>query len=298
MKKTSRTILIVAIIFGWFTSTLWASWRRVETSDITAVVQAAADMAARLGGPAAVLLVFDVDNTLLKCSASLGSDQWYSWQDELLKRTSTGSPDPYLVSCDGAGLLEVQGILFELGSMIPADPRTPDVIRQLQGQGFKVMALTSRGTDLRDVTLRELRRNGFDLGATAPGAARPGTFRWRPEDRPVSYSDGLFLSAGQDKGRMLASLLSQPGSDPGLKGLIFVDDSPGKVSQVEEAFKPSGLEVVGFRYGREDSVASDFKMNRDGIQDLVKSQWERLKALLHDVWKWEACPRLTERVLR
>lgn len=293
-----RIILAATLVLGALTTSLWASWQRSETSDISVVAQTAADMAARLGGPGAVLLVFDVDNTLLKSSASLGSDQWYGWQDELLKRAATGSPSPYLVACDGQGLLAVQGILFEIGSMVPADPRTPDVIRRLQGQGFKVMALTSRGTDLRDATLRELRRNGYDLGAAAPGAARPATFTFRAEDRPVSYSDGLFLSAGQDKGRMLASFLAQLGPEQGTKGLIFVDDSPGKVSQVEEAFKASKLEVVGFRYGREDSVVSDFRMNRDGVQDLVKSQWERLKAVLHDVWDWEACPRALERAIR
>ncbi len=296
--RGTRIMLAALAVLGAVTTSLWASWQRNETSDISVVAQAAADMAGRLGGPGAVLLVFDVDNTLLKCSASLGSDQWYSWQDELLKRASTGSPSPYLVACDSAGLLAVQGILFEIGSMVPADLRTPDVIRRLQGQGFKVMALTSRGTDLRDATLRELRRNGYDLASAAPGDARPATFRFRPEDRPVSYADGLFLSAGQDKGRMLASFLAQLGPGQGIKGLIFVDDSPGKVTQVEEAFKASGLEVVGFRYGREDSVVSDFRMNRDGVQDLVKSQWERLKSLLHDVWDWEACPAALERAIR
>ena len=34
------------------------------------------------------LLVLDIDNTILKGSTSLGSDQWYSWQCQLIKQKS------------------------------------------------------------------------------------------------------------------------------------------------------------------------------------------------------------------
>jgi hypothetical protein len=296
--KRTTIGLCAAIILGGLGPSLWASWQRNETSDMAAVALAASEMAGRLGGPSSVLIVFDIDNTLLKGSASLGSDQWYNWQEELLGRNHDGTPDPYLAACDPAGLNAVQGILFELGSMVPPDRRTPDVVRGLQARGYKVMALTSRGTELRDVTLRELRRNGYDLAAAAPGTPRPGTFKLRPSDRPVSYSEGLFLSAGQDKGRVMADFLDQLAPDSGFKGIIFVDDSPGRVSQVGEAFKASSLEVKAFRYGREDSVVIDFKTNRDGVQELVKAQWERLKSLLHDVWNWEACPQPAGRAIR
>ena len=51
-----------------------------------------------------VLVVVDVDNTLLAMNQDLGSDQWYNWQSGLLK-DDPSSPD--LVAADFQGLLGV-----------------------------------------------------------------------------------------------------------------------------------------------------------------------------------------------
>ena len=32
-----------------------------------------------------VLMVFDIDNTLLTTTTDLGSDQWFSWQEKIMK---------------------------------------------------------------------------------------------------------------------------------------------------------------------------------------------------------------------
>ena len=58
-----------------------------------------------------VLVVVDIDNTLLAMNQDLGSDQWYNWQNGLLENDPS-SPD--LVAADFKGLLGVQGTLFSL----------------------------------------------------------------------------------------------------------------------------------------------------------------------------------------
>ena len=109
------------------------------------------------GDPAHVLLVFDIDNTLLAMNQDLGSDQWFNWQKTLPEG------DPRRVG-EFPELLRVQGLLFAIGSMRATEPvRQPQIIKQLQQAGFKTLLLTSRGYDFRDATRRELLANDYDF---------------------------------------------------------------------------------------------------------------------------------------
>ena len=113
-----------------------------------------------------VLVVVDVDNTLLAMNQDLGSDQWYNWQSGLLK-DDPSSPD--LVAADFQGLLGVQGTLFALSRMHPPEPKLPKQMAEIQQLGLTTVVLTSRSHEFRDATERELKRNGYDLASTAPG---------------------------------------------------------------------------------------------------------------------------------
>ncbi len=106
-------------------------------------------------GAGQVLLVLDIDNTLLASDTALGSDQWFDWQEYLLAQ----EPDsPQLVANDFPGLLNAQGLLFTLGSMHPPQADLPELIREVQATGVKTLVLTSRGDEFRTATSRELRK--------------------------------------------------------------------------------------------------------------------------------------------
>ena len=94
-----------------------------------------------------VLLVVDLDNTLLAMNQDLGSDQWFTWQESLLKQDQH---HPELVANDFSGLLEVQGILFALSSMHPPQPELPKMLNGLIEQQVTTVVLTSRGKEFRD----------------------------------------------------------------------------------------------------------------------------------------------------
>ena len=87
---------------------------RVETDDLGMV----ADWAIRMGkdhGEENILVVFDIDNTLLAMEQGLGSDQWYYWQKDL----SAEDPcSPQLVS----NRFAVQGAMFHASAMRPSQP--------------------------------------------------------------------------------------------------------------------------------------------------------------------------------
>ncbi|MBT8057510.1 MAG: DUF2608 domain-containing protein, partial [Gammaproteobacteria bacterium] len=91
------------------------------TEDLSMVADEALQLADRLGREQ-VLVVFDIDNTLLAMEQGLGSDQWYYWQRDL------AASDP----CSGMLVddrLKVQGALFFASAMRPTQP---DAAAQLQ----------------------------------------------------------------------------------------------------------------------------------------------------------------------
>jgi len=274
-------LCVVAILCGPLAAD---THERHEWSDMAAVIQAAESLAARSGGAGRILLVFDADNTLLRLTASLGSDQWFIWQSGLLAKIPEQGPSPYLAACDFQELLKVQGILFFLGSMVPPDPASPSIVQKLQAGGFPAMILTSRGADYRDMTMRELRRNGYEFKDSAPRLRADTAFDPGPN---ASYADGVFMTSGQDKGKMLALLLGSVQQE--FKAIVFVDDSVKHVDRVLNMPGREKYDICAVRYGREDNVVKDFLCNRDGVQDTVKAQWDRLKAALLDIWSRTVC---------
>ena len=235
-----------------------------------------------------VLLVVDIDNTTLAMSQPLGSDQWYNWQSNfILKKIKS----PHRVAADVNELLRIQGILFTLGKMRPPETAIPSFIKQLQDQGCCSIVLTSRGPEFRAATERELTRNGYDFdinaleineptrGSFFPyDKARPNTIGLSKEElaslrnpRPVSYSNGIMMSAGQHKGYMLRTLLAR--SQRTFRTVVFVDDHKKHTTRMTEAFRDSGVTTACFHYVREQENVEAFQ---ESEKDAVTKQWQQL----------------------
>jgi hypothetical protein len=105
----------------------------------------------KIARPEDTLVVFDIDNTLLKMNQDLGSDAWFNWQNGLLKV----SP-PSGVAHDINGLLNIQRLLYDLSGMGPPESSTPEFVAELRSVGYPVMMLTGRGPGTLSATLREL----------------------------------------------------------------------------------------------------------------------------------------------
>ena len=56
--------------------------RNFETFDLAEVTADTMELAEKIGKEN-VMVVFDIDNTLLAMEQGLGADQWYEWQKEL-----------------------------------------------------------------------------------------------------------------------------------------------------------------------------------------------------------------------
>ncbi|MCB9091159.1 MAG: DUF2608 domain-containing protein [Halobacteriovoraceae bacterium] len=241
-----------------------------------------------------VLVVFDIDNTVLAMNHPLGSDQWFSWQEKLLFDRSRND-SAYLVASDFPGLLEAQGDLYYLYPMTYTEKMTPRMIEGMQRHGHKVIALTSRGHDFSYQTIRELMRNGYDFSINswpvvkkyyrpAPAYNKDSVakvygfsqeevknFKLDKKARDVQYLDGVFYTAGQHKGAMLKILLKEIGWQP--KAIAFVDDKKKHTQRVLDTFRNSNIEVVSFHYTHEDPKVEAFdKSDKTKVHvDWVKS---------------------------
>ena len=206
-----------------------------------------------------ILVVFDIDNTILAMEQGLGSDSWYEWQKGLSKEDQC---NPHYVGDRFA----VQGALYFASAMRSTQEDGADQVRAIQNQGLKVIALTSRGMDFQLQTFRELRRNNFSFSYTAIGPAGGITEPFVPvEDGRLSlYEDGVFLTAGQHKGQMLFALLEKTGT--GMPAVIvMVDDKQKNLDAVKETFSTLNIPVHAWRYSGEDKNVRDFNPDQANL---------------------------------
>jgi hypothetical protein len=245
-------------------------------------------------GPQAVLLVVDIDNTVLAMDDPLGSEQWFDWQVFLWKNQPQ-SPD--LVANSFPGILEVQGRLYERGAMHPPQTDLPAIVRRIQDAGVAAVVLTSRGEDFRGPTERELTRNGFDFSRTALATRDQKKTLYMPYDpaapaaagisarevstlkldkpQQVSYRNGIMMTSGQHKGIMLVTLLHRA-AEP-VKAVIFVDNRADHVAGVVDQMQEEGVEATGLVYTREDNEIKAFAY---GPKDEYTAAWRELSGSL------------------
>lgn len=267
----------------------------VDTSEFADVVKRVQEES-QVHGAEKVLLVVDVDNTTLAMNQPLGSDQWYNWQYNFIYQQIES---PHRVARDLDELLDIQGTLFALGKMRPPQPDLPTMVRQLQDSGCSTVVLTSRGPEFRDATERELDRNGYDFRESAPIIFEPVRGSFLPYDkdvadvdgltaeelatlrdpRPVSYGNGIYMTAGQHKGFMLRTLLAR--TDREFKAIVFVDDHDKHTQRMSEAFKNSGITTACFHYTREQPAVDDFDKSD---KEAVSNQWRSLKSVLSEIF--------------
>jgi hypothetical protein len=258
--------------------------RAEETDDFGIIAKAGLGLVGKHGADR-VLMVFDIDNTLLTMNQDLGGDAWFNWQADLLK---ANPKSPALVAHDFAGLLRVQGVLFALSDMHPPEKQTPALVRKLQDSGATVFALSSRGPEYYSATMRVLAANGYDFARSAvPG--RAGEFLPFQEGlseeeakrfglgapRPVMFQSGAYLAAGQHKGAILRTIWKR--SKERYRALLFVDDHRKHVDRVREAFRDGEIDLRLFRYTRMDAAVERFRRS-DKAE--VTEKWGLLRAAI------------------
>jgi hypothetical protein len=201
---------------------------------------------------------------------------------------------PHLVAKTFPELLQAQAILYDRGKMHPTQPDEPKLIANLQKQGISAILLTSRGPEFRGPTERELKRCGYDFKGSALPVRDVSKETYLPYDpahpdesglsaeeltkyklgapRPVLYTDGIFMTAGQHKGMMLLTLLKK--ADRDIKAIVYVDDNVRHVGAVFSAAVARDVEVSSFQYQHEDTRVQRFWYSDKANMD---AEWANMK---------------------
>jgi len=241
-----------------------------ETADLADVSTDALKLAER-AGVENVLVVFDIDNTLLAMEQGLGADQWYNWQKDLSQHDQCNPKNT-------GNRFAAQGALFFASAMRSTQADAAHQVAIIQDQSIPVIVLTSRGPDYRLQTFRELRRNGlsFAYSAIGPHGGFKDSFIPVKDGRASRYEDGVFMTAGQHKGQMLYTLLQKTATQlPAV--IIMADDHQKNLDMVTDTFEPLGVPVHAWRYSREDENVRLFD------PDKAATQWQALEPALRQI---------------
>jgi hypothetical protein len=193
------------------------------------------------------LVVCDIDNTLFAPVQTLGTDEWFYYYFEKLKKEGMGANQAVEKAKD-------LWIAIQSASDIATlEDKTPHVINQLQNDKFVVMAMSTRDVLYADVTLRQLLSCGINMKQAAPSF---NTFTVEGVEK-VLFRDGVLFTSNTHKGKALFALLKQLHFTP--KKIVFINDKTGPLKEVEEIAEPQGVKFLGFRYSKADDRVKNFR---------------------------------------
>lgn len=230
-----------------------------------------------------VLVIVDIDNTLLTSNVDLGGDIWYNWQRGKIKDAIPTKKQ----KIENCFYEDVIGLLYELGTMKLTDSLIPQYLNNWQNKGTTVFALTSRSPRYRTATERELLKNGINL-SKSPITQIDGSkavYNYTLE-REMSYRDGLMMTTGMNKGDMITHILGRTGRS--YKAIIFVDDSEKNIKDVTTKFKNNtSIDFTVFYFNK---IIRDRKIANGGVlitkkqANKMTSDWEKLSKTLNGIF--------------
>lgn len=210
------------------------------------------------------LFIFDIDNTIMEPTQTLGSDQWfYHRKDQYLKKGY--SPQEALESAL-AEWMSVQN----LTRVKLVEEKIAAIIASLQHEKKGLIGLTTRGLGLATRTIEQLHSLKVDLSLAAPISKE---FLLK-EPRGVLYRKGILFTAGAHKGKALATFLAEMEELP--KKILFINDKRSHIAEVEEACLALNIPFVGLRYGYLDEKVAGFS------PQLAEIQWSHFGKILSD----------------
>lgn len=209
-----------------------------------------------------ILVVFDIDDTLLESTNFFGGDTWFNWQRGTTVKHTSGHDVTIAAADEISCKFEKLGVFYELGRFKATETDAADLVVRLQSK-FASMALTSRSPAYRSGTERELKRAGIDF-SNFHLLPSPQTMSYNFNDgqhtRRVSYENGIVMSTGLNKGRVLQDILKK--TKKRYSAIFFIDDGISNVRNMEAAWQNEKTTVDIFHYVGVEKIISDANMQK------------------------------------
>lgn len=234
-----------------------------------------------------VLIVFDLDNTLIKFAFDFGSEHWFMWQKELI---TNGAKDLPAVTNSVENLLTVQSWIYQQFPMEAVDYLQVPWIREMQMSGAAIIALTSRSFSTLEPTLREIERNNIYFSKSSQLGLSNNRLIYFPYDHLhpeqsglssqdisdfklgpanyVTFDQGVYLTQGQNKGIMLKTLLYK--MQRKFKAIIFIDDRLTHIETMKKMANNISEKVYSIHFNKSELWTKPFF---DGGKEKEQGEW-------------------------
>jgi hypothetical protein len=210
------------------------------------------------------LVCFDIDNTLIRPSTHLGSEQWFGDLCNKLKLS-------------GMSMSDILDIILPAYYAVHSDIDTEPVelethlIVQSLAQHYPILALTRRSACMLGITLQQLTNNNLTLEAYSPVYI---SYAFQGIDQGA-YHNGIILCGNNTKGAMLKSFLERSHYMP--ERIIFIDDRIEHILDVYRTCQELGIECCAFHYTYvEKNIAHTYN------HDEVHEEYQALYGMPYD----------------
>jgi uncharacterized protein DUF2608 len=193
------------------------------------------------------LVILDIDNTIATLGQPfqwLGGDAWITYEINKLMQEGLSYKEAT------ARILPFYFELTHFVELIPVEPTTITIIKQLQEAGITVIACTIRSIDIMYRTIEQLKMIGIDLMHSAFGYEELSCHEPR-----FCYKNGIIFCHGGNKGITLANVLEHFDHTP--TKVIVIDDKEKYLHQIKNVLNPE-IEFIGIRYGYLDETVAQF----------------------------------------
>lgn len=216
--------------------------------------------------PSEIIVICDIDNTLLEAAQQLGSVAWGEHLIADLKRKGISDQQAHQIEDI------MWGAVQKHVKVKTVDPCTSEVIKEIQGRNIPVLGLTARSPADAECTRSQLQSVGIDLVAHD---LFPSSNQELLLQHAAIYERGiLFATPFNRKSHVLCGFLDKNKIMP--KCVIFVDDKRHHVHDIEQALEARGISCIGIRFGGADEQARHFDA------EIADIQWKALPKLISD----------------
>lgn len=247
-----------------------------------------------------VLIVLDIDNALLKAENAVGSDQWFDWQLDMIKNDKNNK---YKVSETKGKLVDLFAKMAQKQTLCKCEKDQDKLVNKLVSDGYNIVYVTSRGSEVVDITLQEMKRNNYKLTNSFDSHNYLYKYPFLTKDQNIPFNklndiykcpnssleqynftneeiqkyklyrskltclkDSIFFTSGQHKGALVKILLDK--SNQQYDYIVVFDDKEPHVDGFMDVFKEK---VIGIVYtGQKDAVENFNKLDKDIIAKQFK----------------------------
>ena len=192
------------------------------------------------------VVLWDIDETLLRTPQYLGSDPWLKYHIGNLEKKGLCKSNALDYS------MYLQLIIYRSLRMKLVDNSAPVIIKNLQAKNIHTMAVTHRAIFVMKKTIKQLKRAGIDF-------SKDPLFNKNLDlsEKYIGKSTlGILFTGDNPKGKILFSFFKKVGYKP--TKIIMVDDELKNLQDIEREAKKHGVAFIGIRFSKLDTWKKKF----------------------------------------